>query len=47
MDTSYNKYKDKDKWITLDSKPSTPEPHNNGQVIDSNDETGRIISMVA
>ena len=30
MDTSYNKYKNKDGGITLDSEPSTQDPPNNG-----------------
>ena len=38
MDTSYNKGKDKYEGMTLDSKPSTPEPPNIGQVIDSYDK---------
>ena len=37
MDTSYNKEYDKDKETTLDSKPSTPNPPNSDQVIDSDD----------
>ena len=39
MDTSYNKEEDKYKGMTLDSKPSTPDPHNTDQSIDSDDET--------
>ena len=38
MDTSFNQYEYKDEEMTLDSKPPTPDPPNNGQVIDSNDE---------
>ena len=39
MDTSYNKDKDKYEEINLDSEPSNPDPPNNGQLIDSDDET--------
>ena len=42
MDISYNKDEDEDERMTLDSKPSTPDPHNTGQVIDSDDETDTI-----
>ena len=35
MDTSYNKEKDEDEGMTIDSKPSTPDPTNPDQVIDS------------
>ena len=35
MDASYNKEKDEYELTTLDSAPSTPDPHNTGQVIDS------------
>ena len=42
MDANYNKDKDKDVGITLDSEPSTPDSPNTGQVIDSDDETERI-----
>ena len=38
MDTSYNKDEDKDEVTTLDYKPSTPDPPNTGQVIESYDE---------
>ena len=38
MDTSYKKEKDKDKGTTLESKPSTQDLPNTGQVIDSDDE---------
>ena len=44
MNTSYNKEEDKDEGITLDSKPSTPDPPNLGQVIgryDEMDKTGK------
>ena len=39
MDISYNKKNYKYEGMTLDSKPSTPEPPNTGKVIGSNDET--------
>ena len=39
MDTSYNKDKDEDEGMTPDSEPSTPDPLNNGQVIDRNNKT--------
>ena len=38
MDTSYNKGEDEYEGMTLNSKPSTPDLPNTGQVIDSNDE---------
>ena len=38
MDTSSNQEKDKYEGMTLDSKPSTPELPNTGQVFDSNDD---------
>ena len=38
MVTSYNKEEDEDEVMTLDSKPSTPDPPNHDQVIDSDDE---------
>ena len=38
MDTSYNKEENEYEGMTLESKSSTPEPHNTDQVIDSDDE---------
>ena len=38
MDTSLNQDEEKDEKMTLDSEPSTPDPPNTGQVIDSNNE---------
>ena len=38
MDTISNQNNDKDKVMTLDYEPSTPDSHNTGQVIYSNDE---------
>ena len=38
MDTSLNQDKDKVKEMTLESKPSLPDPQNNDQVINSDDE---------
>ena len=40
MDTRYNKEKNEDEGTALDSKPSTPDPPNTGQGIDSNGKTG-------
>ena len=39
MDTIYNKDEEEVEGINLDSKTSTPDPPNPGQVIDSDDET--------
>ena len=39
MGTSYNRYKDKDEWMSLESEISNPDPPNTGQLINSNDET--------
>ena len=39
MDTSYNKEEVKDEGTNLDYEPSTPDPPNHSQVIDSDDET--------
>ena len=38
MDNSSNQDKDDDEGMTLDYKPSTPDPPNTNQVIYSNDE---------
>ena len=38
MGTSFNQDEDEDEEMTLDSKPSTLDPPNNGQVINSDDE---------
>ena len=38
MDARYNKEKNEDEGTALDSKPSTPDPPNTGQVINSTDE---------
>ena len=42
MDNSYNKEEDEDEGTTLDSEPPTPEPHNTGQLSDSDNETDTI-----
>ena len=39
MDTSYNEKEDEDERMTLDSKTSTPDQTNHGQLIESDDET--------
>ena len=38
MNTRYIKEEEKDEGMTLDYKPSSPDTHNNYQVIDSDDE---------
>ena len=38
MNTGYNKEEEEDEEITLDSEPSTPDPTNPDQVIDSDDK---------
>ena len=39
MDTSSNQYEYKEEGMNLDYESSTPDPHNTGQVIDSDNET--------
>ena len=46
MYTSCNKDKDKDEGTTLDSKLSTPDSPNTGQIIDSDDETKRAEKLL-
>ena len=46
MDTSYNKKEDEYEGTTLEYEPSTLEPPNNDQVIDSDEETDTIEKLL-
>ena len=46
MNTGYNKEEEEDEEITLDSEPSTPDPTNPDQVIDSDDKMETIEKLM-